>query len=193
MIWGLSLHGWEDIMRGSLAIVGVFGLLVGVSTFFVVRLQREEIAASNERVAELNNETARLEKVVAGRQFTTEQISSIAVALNSFAGRKVYLSSYSGDAEGVRFALQIKMALEKSKILVEDLVGKTVVGQGIAGGGGLRFGIHVEGVPSDDDLIAAIGGALEKNGGFNIGTITRPAMIIAERATLLIMVGLRPL
>lgn len=46
MIWGLSLHGWEDAMRGSLAIVGVFGLLVGLATFFVVTLQREEIAES---------------------------------------------------------------------------------------------------------------------------------------------------
>jgi hypothetical protein len=46
MIWGLSLHGWEDVMRGSLAIVGVLGLLVGLSTFFVVTLQREEIAES---------------------------------------------------------------------------------------------------------------------------------------------------
>jgi hypothetical protein len=46
MIWGLSLHGWEDVMRGSLAVVGVFGLLVGLSTFFVVTLQREEIVES---------------------------------------------------------------------------------------------------------------------------------------------------
>lgn len=46
MIWGFSLHGWEDLMRFSLAVVGVFGLLVGLSTFFVVTLQREELAAS---------------------------------------------------------------------------------------------------------------------------------------------------
>jgi hypothetical protein len=33
-------------MRGSLAVVGVFGLLVGLATFFVVTLQREEIVES---------------------------------------------------------------------------------------------------------------------------------------------------
>jgi hypothetical protein len=52
MIWGLSLHGWEDVMRGSLAIVGVFGLLVGLATFFVVTLQREEIATSKDELEE---------------------------------------------------------------------------------------------------------------------------------------------
>ena len=46
MIWGFSLHGWEDVMRFSLAIVGVFGLIVGLSTWFVVKLQRAEIAES---------------------------------------------------------------------------------------------------------------------------------------------------
>ena len=48
MIWGLSLHGWEEAMRFSLAVVGVAGLIVGVSTYFVVTLQREEIASSRD-------------------------------------------------------------------------------------------------------------------------------------------------
>src|SRR6476620_7316052 len=86
MIWGLSLHGWEEIMRGAIAAVGIFGLLVGVATYFVVTLTREEAAESkrqfeeykieaaggvtksNERIAELStqaerlrNETARLQ------------------------------------------------------------------------------------------------------------------------------------
>jgi hypothetical protein len=46
MIWGISLHGWEDVMRTSLAIVGAVGLMVGLATWFVVKLQREELAAS---------------------------------------------------------------------------------------------------------------------------------------------------
>jgi len=46
MIWGLSLHGWEDVMRASLAIVGISGLFVGLATWFVVKLQRAEIAES---------------------------------------------------------------------------------------------------------------------------------------------------
>ena len=46
MIWGFSLHGWEDVMRGSLAAVGVFGLIVGLATWFVVKLQRAELTES---------------------------------------------------------------------------------------------------------------------------------------------------
>jgi hypothetical protein len=35
-------------MRASLAIVGVFGLIVGLSTWFVVKLQRAELTSSQE-------------------------------------------------------------------------------------------------------------------------------------------------
>jgi hypothetical protein len=47
-VFGLSLHSWEDLMIFALAIVGVFGVVVGVATFAVVRLQRAEIAASKD-------------------------------------------------------------------------------------------------------------------------------------------------
>lgn len=58
MIWGLSLHGWEEVMRGSLAIVGVFGLLVGLATYFVVTLTREEAAESKRQFEEYRAEAA---------------------------------------------------------------------------------------------------------------------------------------
>jgi hypothetical protein len=60
MIWGFSLHGWEDVMRFSLAVVGVFGLIVGLSTWFVVRLQRTEIEQSRIELEEY--------KVTAGKE-----------------------------------------------------------------------------------------------------------------------------
>jgi hypothetical protein len=60
MIWGLSLHSWENVMTGSLAVAGVFALIVGVSTWAVVQLQRHEARDSAEKIAFLNNETARL-------------------------------------------------------------------------------------------------------------------------------------
>jgi len=52
MIWGLSLHGWEEVMRVSLAVVGVSGLLVGLATIFVVTLTREEVAESKRELEE---------------------------------------------------------------------------------------------------------------------------------------------
>jgi hypothetical protein len=61
MIWGLSLHGWEDLMRGSLLVVGVFGLIAGLSTWFVVKLQRVEIAKSEIELAGLTAANLKLE------------------------------------------------------------------------------------------------------------------------------------
>jgi hypothetical protein len=46
MIWGLSLHGWEELMRGSLLAVGALGVVVGLATTFVVTLTREELEQS---------------------------------------------------------------------------------------------------------------------------------------------------
>lgn len=59
VIWGLSLHGWEEVMRGSLAVVGVFGLLVGLATFFVVTLTREEAAESKRQLEEYKVEASK--------------------------------------------------------------------------------------------------------------------------------------
>jgi hypothetical protein len=45
---GLSLHGWENVMVGSLAFAALFAAIVGISTYCVVQLQREEISASKD-------------------------------------------------------------------------------------------------------------------------------------------------
>ena len=45
---GLSLHGWENFVIGSLAGVAFFGVLVGIASWAVVKLQRIEIAATKE-------------------------------------------------------------------------------------------------------------------------------------------------
>jgi hypothetical protein len=58
MIWGLSLQGWEDLMRGSLLVVGVFGLIAGLSTWYVVKLQRAEIAHSAIELEEYKSDAA---------------------------------------------------------------------------------------------------------------------------------------
>jgi hypothetical protein len=58
MIWGLSLHGWEDLMRWSLLVVGVSGLIAGLSTWYVVKLQRVEIAQSAKELEEYKSDAA---------------------------------------------------------------------------------------------------------------------------------------
>ena len=43
---GLSLHDWETVMIAALAVAGIAAVIVGVSTYCVVQLQRHESAAS---------------------------------------------------------------------------------------------------------------------------------------------------
>src|SRR5436309_579822 len=76
-MFGLSLHGWENWMIGSLIIAAAFALIAGFSTWAVVRLQRVELAESNERIARLNNETEKLRKQVAPRFLGTEFIEAL--------------------------------------------------------------------------------------------------------------------
>jgi hypothetical protein len=59
MIWGVPLHGWEDLMRYGLAVAGAAGLIVGLATWFVVQLQREEIAASARELEEYKLDAGR--------------------------------------------------------------------------------------------------------------------------------------
>ena len=133
------------------------------------------------KIAARQSQLLILETAVGGRQLSAEQISAIANYLKIFAGRRVFIGSYSGDAEGARFALQFKRALEDAQIAIgpnDDFIGKTVPGMGLAGWGGLQFGIHLQGVEADDDLIAAIAAALRENGQFKIESTTRPGMIV---------------
>jgi hypothetical protein len=43
---GLTLAGWEDFMVGSLMFAAIAAAVVGVSTWAVIRLHRQELAAS---------------------------------------------------------------------------------------------------------------------------------------------------
>lgn len=108
MIWGFSLQGWEDIMRVSLALIGIFGLIVGVSTWFVVKLQREEIRQSNERIAaneviagRLKSENLILQKeliatqhALADRHIWPDASAAMQKALAKFSGTATRLFVY---------------------------------------------------------------------------------------------------
>lgn len=56
---GLSLHAWENVMVGSLAFAALVAAIVGVSTYCVVQLQRQEIAASKSEFYRYKLETER--------------------------------------------------------------------------------------------------------------------------------------
>jgi len=188
---------WIRLVQLIAVLLVAVGVVAEFASEWLSRPLEKVIDAARElRIAELNNETARLQKIVTGRQLSNEQIASIAEAIKGFGGHKVYLGSYSGDAEGARFAGQLKKALDDAGIVVDpsdNLIGQVIVGIGLAGWGGLNWGIHLQGTSGDDGLMDAITSALAENGQFKIENRTRPAMIREGRATLGVMVGLRPL
>jgi hypothetical protein len=114
---GLSLHSWENVMVSSLAFAAVAAAIVGVSTWAVVRLQRQELADSMVEFDTYRLETARqiaeansagdaakadaakaneravqaqlaLEKFRAPRLPTPEQLGKLATRIKPFAGTK---------------------------------------------------------------------------------------------------------
>jgi hypothetical protein len=108
MIWGLSLHSWEDVMRFSLVITGIFGLIAGLSTWFVVNLQRVELAESkiefeqyrleiSERTEKLKADNLETEKIIQRREFPIGGVngdaSSINKELEKFSGIKVWVQT----------------------------------------------------------------------------------------------------
>lgn len=134
---GLSLHSWEDLMIFALAIVGAFGVVVGVATFAVVRLQRAEIADSKrefdqyklevaEKTAFLNNETERLQADNLALQTVLQQRRAGLFGVNEeppakrwfagverWAGTKVLIQVIPGDREAMNLAHEIAAVLSR--------------------------------------------------------------------------------
>lgn len=107
MIWGLSLHGWEDVMRASLVLVGVFGLIAGLSTWFVVQFQREEIRVSNERIAAAELETERLRTEFGPRNL---KWNAFVTELQSAAKVQLEISYVTDNSNSMELAQQIQLA-----------------------------------------------------------------------------------
>lgn len=98
MIWGLSLHGWEDAMRFSLAVIGIFGLIVGLSTWFVVKMQREEIAASQ---GEFERYKLEASKEIAESNARQKQAEVKLEQLRKLSGpREIDFDAFKKDLEG---------------------------------------------------------------------------------------------
>jgi hypothetical protein len=174
----------------------VAGLVVGiVSTILVVWMGnvkesylRRDLANTNERAAKAERDTAQLEAAVAGRRLTAKQIADIAESLRRFAGRELFITSYSGDAEAVRLGLQIKDAIEQSGIHISDQLGRT-----IATGGGVSFGVSISGWENDHDLMDAVSAALRDQAAIQTDVhIVVPTMRINQAVTG-IMVALKPI
>lgn len=137
---GLSLHDWENVMALSLAAAALAAAIVGVSTWVVIQLTRavnqesaRQIAELNaaagksgERIAALNNETARLQAdnlslqtVLAPRHVGLIGIDGPPKAAEWFAGferwagTKILIQVIPGDPEAQNLANEIAIVLSK--------------------------------------------------------------------------------
>jgi hypothetical protein len=80
---GLSLHDWETVMLAALAVAGIAAVVVGVSTYCVVQLQRQESAASKKELAQLSTEAEQLKGETARAHERTAELEKDAAALRA--------------------------------------------------------------------------------------------------------------
>jgi hypothetical protein len=136
---GVSLHGWENLMVGSLAFAALVAAVVGVSTWAVVKLQRAEIVASQQefaaykletgkKISEANSvaeiakqkaESERLERIkleaqFAWRRITDEQQASIIAELSKHSDQSVFVVWISGDPEATLLSWQLISIFQKA-------------------------------------------------------------------------------
>jgi hypothetical protein len=148
MLWGFGLHGWENMMIGMLFAAGMFAVLVGVSTFIVVKLQRVEIDAAkdeldryksdvakdiskaNERAAEANKiaESERLarlklEEKVRPRTLSPEQQDSMLAVLKAGPKGPIYVHPDWMNPEARIFGSQIEKVFAAAGFETKKLTG----------------------------------------------------------------------
>ena len=119
---GLDLHSWEEIMIFSLAAAALVAGAVVVSTWAVIRLQREavkeadvKISAAIGEAARANERAAEIEASVAWRRIPKSKQLEIASRLKRFSGQTVSLWYSAGDKESETFASEIASALSDAK------------------------------------------------------------------------------
>jgi hypothetical protein len=109
--------------------------------------------------------------------------------MKPFAGRKIFLSSYTGDAESARLGMQLISVFEKAGIKVFNHLGRTT-----AGPGGVDFGITINAFATEIDFANAIVSAIARDGSIKISDHVMAAAIkMEEDTTLGIFVALKPL
>jgi len=167
----LKQVGWK-ILVVALAAEAAFAAVLVVVDSVVSARQKAEILA--------------LETIVGGRQLTDDQINQIAASLKDFAGKKIVVGSYLGDAEGARLGLQIRKALRLADIEVGAGLGSVLSMNGDAG-----FGIEVTGQEVDKPMTQAIAAALKDIG--HLQEVTAHVTPPAKDTFPGVMVQLRPL
>jgi hypothetical protein len=135
-LFGVGLHGWEQLMLWSLGFAALAAVAVVVTTTVVVTLQKSENEESraelekfkleaSERIASANAagdiakaEAAKanlaLEKLRAPREISDAQIAKMVLKLVGFAGQEWSVTTYWDLKEPLALSNRIKRALDSS-------------------------------------------------------------------------------
>ena len=195
------------LVFGIIVVVGVGG-----ESFFGIRhwwnsrkLQRIEEAEEKQReatIATLNKDAAalrdeaeaeklariKLEKEIAPRTLDDLTRKKMGNELSRFAkhfsSRKVKVSSYSGDAEGIVFSLEILDVLTKAGIETEPIIGRLVPA------GLVDTGVKITGPSADVEFIRSLATAVHSHLIKEVSDVS--AEWDPKYAELTILVGVKP-
>ena len=167
---GLDLDSWNNLMVSALAVAALAAIVVGISTYCVIKLQKKESIEASIKISEANERTAKAElelaKLKAPRFLSTEKLQSLTNAVeplvNSLKGKVEFAAS--DDAESRRYAQDFMMVF---------------AGLGIIKGHGVSFGHLPDSVPFtmlyNEDVLLGIG-------DYQSGELARPLFKALESA-----------
>jgi hypothetical protein len=118
---------------------------------------KANLLAEQEKLARVE-----LKKQVAPRTLSLSERQELGAKLQKFAknlsGRKVAVSSYSGDAEGIVFSLEVVDVLTRAGIEIDPVIGRLIpVGM-------VDLGVKVTGPTADKDFLVALGNGINDHG-----------------------------
>jgi hypothetical protein len=182
-LFGEQLPWWHPRLRifEILVIVGCGGELLADGGVALFSWQLERIS---------NEEIARLNVAIAGRELTSDQQRRIGVALAKYAGRPVWIRSYAGDPEAKRLGREIISALRVAHVDTEDRL------EELSSGNPMLFGIEVQCAETrfnnQRDFAFAVIAALSSKDAGNLAVRPLSEFACQSDETTEINVGIRP-
>jgi hypothetical protein len=161
-------HGadwWNGALIIALIAVAMAAVAVVAATMGVVIVQKRDAEQARHETESMRTANLKLEKEIAPRRLSRDQVSALGKLLEPFKGEKIRLESYALDAEGEVLASQIRDGL-RSVLVIDDWVGSEEAGNGFA------KGINVTG--TNAALVTALAGAFKKVGLEGISTVPLP-------------------
>jgi hypothetical protein len=151
------------------------------------RSAREEADSFERDIALAKKQAADIAKQLAPRTLSPSDWEAIGKQLKPFAprlaGRKIAISSYTQDAEGIVFSLEIMECLTRAGISVDPTIGR-VMPVGL-----VEMGVTITGPTEDGDFIKSLGAAIH----LRADTSVHAEWNSAKYKELAIRVGVKPI